>query len=192
MAKTTRIAYVTIDTLGNTTDFGDLTVARKAFGSTNNDTRGVFMGGESGEQTMDYVTMGNTPLSNATTFGTLTSGSYNAGNGLISNGTRGIMSIGGGTNSGGYNNIIEYITIATPSNSTDFGNLTEGRSSAGQASSETRGLIAGGKYTNGGGSVRTAIDYITIATLGNAGDFGDLTQARSNLAGLSDTGALRE
>ena len=49
MAKTTRIAYVTIDTLGNTTDFGDLTVARKAFGSTNNDTRGVFMGGESGE-----------------------------------------------------------------------------------------------------------------------------------------------
>ena len=102
------------------------------------------------------------------------------------------MSIGGGTNSGGYNNIIEYITIATTGNSTDFGNLTEGRSSTGQASSETRGLFAGGKYTNGGGSVRNTIDYITIATTGNGTDFGDLTQARSALAGLSDTGALRE
>ena len=36
------------------------------------------------------------------------------------------------------------------------------------------------------------IDYITIATEGNATEFGDLTEIKSNLAGLSDTGALRE
>ena len=189
---TNRIAYVTIDTLGNTTDFGNLTQARKNLGSTNNDTRAVFIGGEGSQSTMDYITMANTPLSNATTFGTLTSGSYQMANGLISNGTRGVFGIGGGTSSGGYNNIIEYITIATAGSSTDFGNLTEGRAGQGQSSSETRGLLAGGKYTSGGGSVRATIDYITIDTTANAGDFGDLTQARSSLSGLSDTGALRE
>ena len=189
---TNRIAYVTIDTLGNTTDFGNLTQARKNLGSTNNDTRAVFIGGEGSQSTMDYITMANTPLSNATTFGTLTSGSYQMANGLISNGTRGVFGIGGGTSSGGYNNIIEYITIATAGSSTDFGNLTEGRAGQGQASSETRGLLAGGKYQSGSGSVRTTIDYIAIATKGNADDFGDLTVGRSSLSGLSDTGALRE
>ena len=189
---TDRIAYVTIDTLGNTTDFGNLTASRKNLGSTNNDTRAVFIGGEGSQGTMDYITMANTPLSNATTFGTLTSGSYSMANGLISNGTRGVFGIGGGTSSGGYNNIIEYITIATTGNSTDFGNLTEGRSGQGQSSSATRGLLAGGKYTSGSSSVRATIDYITIDTTGNATDFGDLTQARSSLSGLSDTGALRE
>ena len=138
------------------------------------------------------ITMANTPLSNATTFGTLTSGSYQMANGLISNGTRVVFGIGGGTSSGGYNNIIEYITIATTGNSTDFGNLTEGRAGQGQSSSATRGLLAGGKYTSGASSVRATIDYITIDTTANAGDFGDLTQARSSLSGLSDTGALRE
>jgi hypothetical protein len=41
--------------------------------------------------------------------------------------------------------------------------------------------------TGGGdnGPELNTIDYITIATLGNATDFGDLTSARSTAAGLS-------
>ena len=35
--------------------------------------------------------------------------------------------------------------------------------------------------------VQNQIDYITIATLGNAIDFGDLTQARENLSGCSSS-----
>ena len=39
--------------------------------------------------------------------------------------------------------------------------------------SPTRGLFAGG-YTNPGGHSNT-IEFVTISTLGNAADFGDLT-----------------
>ena len=47
----------------------------------------------------------------------------------------------------------------------------------------TRGLIGGG-YTPSNSDV---IDYITIATLGNAADFGDLTLARRAIGGCSDS-----
>ena len=45
--------------------------------------------------------------------------------------------------------------------------------------------MAGGR--TGGGSVRNIIDYITIATTGNATDFGDLSVARYDSTGLSNT-----
>ena len=68
--------------------------------------------------------------------------------------------------------------------------MTEGRASPSCCSSDTRGLIGGGKYTSGGTSSRDTIDYITIATTGNAADFGDLTQSRyATMGGVSDTGA---
>ncbi len=43
-----------------------------------------------------------------------------------------------------------------------------------------------GRGLFGGGSGTQAIDYVTIASTGNATDFGDLTAARADLAGLSD------
>ena len=44
----------------------------------------------------------------------------------------------------------------------------------------TRGVMGGGS-TN-----KNNIDYVTIATLGNATDFGDLTVGRHSLAGVSN------
>jgi hypothetical protein len=178
------IDYVTIANLGNATDFGNLTVARKQGGATSDKTKAVFIGGEGGETTMDYVTIA-TP-SNAVSFGTFTQGSYGGHCGTISNGTRGIFAIGGSTASGGYNNTIIYITIATPSVAEDFGDLTQGRSDGGQVGDSTRGVFGGGKYQSGSTSGSATTDYITIATLGNATDFGDLTSARYALAGVSD------
>ena len=46
-----------------------------------------------------------------------------------------------------------------------------------------RGLFGGG-YT---GAYSNVIDFVTIATAGNATDFGDLTVARYYLAGLSNS-----
>ena len=46
-----------------------------------------------------------------------------------------------------------------------------------------RGLFMGG---NNDPSIHNSIDYITIATTGNAIDFGDTTQARRRAAGFSD------
>ena len=64
--------------------------------------------------------------------------------------------------------------------------MTQGRADGGQAGDSTRGVFAGGKTSSGSSNVATTIDYITISTLGNATDFGDLTAARNLTTGLSD------
>ena len=79
-------------------------------------------------------------------------------------------------------NIIDYIPISTPGNATDFGDLTQARSTPGATSDGSRGVFGGGWIP---GAVNT-IDYITISTPGNATDFGDLTEARDALAATSD------
>ncbi len=51
----------------------------------------------------------------------------------------------------GHVNIIEYVTIASPGNATDFGDLTQLRSYVGGVSNGTRGCFGGGlisPYTN--------------------------------------------
>jgi alpha-D-ribose 1-methylphosphonate 5-triphosphate synthase subunit PhnG len=80
-------------------------------------------------------------------------------------------------------NTIDYITIDTTGNATDFGDLTVTRAAGGSAASSTRAVYAGG--SDAGGRHNT-IDYVTIGTTGNATDFGDLTLTRSHLAGCSD------
>ena len=54
----------------------------------------------------------------------------------------------------------------------------------GTASSPIRGVFAGGYKTPG---ISDVIDYITIDTLGNAVDFGDLIAAASIWCGCSDS-----
>ena len=69
-------------------------------------------------------------------------------------------------------NTIDYVTIATTGNATDFGDLTDARYGSDSACSNgTRGVFGGGHQKN-------IIDYVTIATTGDATDFGDLTVAR--------------
>jgi hypothetical protein len=87
---------------------------------------------------------------------------------------------------GGYTttdiNTIDYVTIATPSNAVDFGDLTASRRFLSCCSNGTRGIFGGGTAS----SNTNVIDYVTIATTGNATDFGDLTVARFGLAACSD------
>ena len=172
--------YITIATPSNATDFGDLTVTRQDLAGVSSDTRGVFAGGD-GSNVMDYITI-STP-SNATDFGDLlTNLRYPAD---VSNGTRGVFA-GGDPNSGsGNTNVIQYITIATTGNATDFGDLTVGRHAPAGVESDTRGVIGGGATGSGTGNYSNVMDYITIATTGNATDFGDLTVATNHLGGAS-------
>ena len=68
-----RIEYLTIATLGNSADFGDMTIAKYGRGSTTDCIRGVFVGGEpSTSNTMDYVQIPT--LGNAVDFGDYTHG----------------------------------------------------------------------------------------------------------------------
>jgi hypothetical protein len=72
------------------------------------------------------------------------------------------------------NNTIDYVTIATTGNATDFGDAGLSNSSTG-FSSNTRGVFAG--------TTPNSIEYITIATTGNTTDFGNLLTEGVNLMG---------
>ena len=91
----------------------------------------------------------------------------------------------GGLSGGGASDrlTIDYVTTATPSNATDFGDLTGQRFDGGVSSNGTRACVVGYWAS----STSNVIDYVTIQTAGNATDFGDTTTARSGLAGSSGT-----
>ena len=99
----------------------------------------------------------------------------------LSSNTRGVF--GGGYNSDGYYNVMEYITIASTGNSTDFGDLLDNYYRMAGTSSSTRGLFGGGIV---GGIDKNVIQYITIASTGNSQDFGDLLDDRPYLAACSN------
>ena len=84
-------------------------------------------------------------------------------------GVRGLLGGGSPDNSNGINNI-HFITMSTTGMDEDFGDLTDKRKQAGGASSRTRGLFSGGSrpsYTS------NVTDFVTIASQGDAVDFGD-------------------
>ena len=108
----------------------------------------------------------------------------NLGGGTGSNtgvGTRGIF----GSGEAPHGDTIDFLTISTFGDSTDFGNLTQDRRSGGaMGSSETRGLFAGGQHPSPF-TFFNIIDFVTIASTGNATDFGDLENKAYNVRGCS-------
>jgi len=165
------IEFITISSLGNAQEFGDLTSARFGGGSCGSSTRGLYGGGEPSKTPNDYVTIAST--GNSVSFGSLDSGSGYVK--ACSNQTRGIW--GGGRNPNTTSlNVIQYVTIATLGNSQDFGILTSARTGIAAVASPTRGIFSGG-YTHPSPTAVNTIDYVTIATTGNALDFGDLLTA---------------
>ena len=178
--------YVTINTLGNVTDLGDMTSAYYSMSGCSNatDDRGILWGGQppgGGNSHIDYFTI--TSTANATNFGNKTLNTrYSA---ATDNGTddRGVSGGGDGPDTG--NNTIEYVTISSTGNATDFGDLTQARFQLGATSNSVnnRGVFAGGTKD---GTLYNIIDYITINSTGNATDFGDLTLARKSFTALSN------
>jgi hypothetical protein len=159
--------------------------------SASSPTRGIFAGRQNNDSfptdsniyndTIDYVDFAST--GSCTDFGNLGTGrKYAAG---VSSSTR--MCIGGGDIGpypGSKTNSIEYITMASTGNGTDFGDLSVARTSGfGHVSSNVRGIFCGGTTP----SVTNVMDYVTIASTGNATDYGDLTAAREHTANGSDS-----
>ena len=153
----------------------------KAYSSATSDTvYGVFftISGDdtvSATDAIEYITIDTTGSS--TIFGDLTEATSRSGDSAASDGSRGIHA--GGTltvpfTENGYVDTIVYITIATPSNASDFGNLTEKRAYLAACHDDTRAVFTGGaNYIYGGQGVDTT-EYVTIATTANATDFGTL------------------
>ena len=170
------IDKITMATPGNATDFGDLTVNRASFGNSagSNGTRGVFALGYNGNSTntIDYITIA-TP-GNATDFGDFNDATYHsAGYGSAAGGTGTGDRLIFATYYGGSK--ITYVTVSTTGNASAFGDTTITNNShnfyCGAAANATRCIIQSGGYVGGGAS--NTIEYVTMATLGNASDFGD-------------------
>jgi len=186
VSNTNVIQYIDITSTGNTTDFGDLTVSRGGNDALASTTRAVFAGGFTGSawsDVMDYVTIDST--GNATDFGNLqVQVAYLAGS---SNSTRGIWA-GGSNNSNDRQNAIQYITIASTGNVTDFGDLTVARRHGNGCSSPTRSItFAGGDDSKANNTKTNILDYVTIASTGNAIDFGNLTAIRDGVGAASSS-----
>ena len=121
--------YITIASLGNATDFGDLGANLQGGATCMSDVRGCYMGGHNGSAAVDTIW---------------------------------------------------YITMATTGTpAVDFGNLTAAREGMGAYASETRGGMSGGHppvYSN-------QIQFGTIASLGDAANFGDLLTGKGGTLG---------
>ena len=175
---TTALDFINIQSTGNASNFGDLTVHRGVPGSASSQVRGLFSSGyNSGgnRQDIDYITIAS--QGNAINFG----------NGTVareelcgcSSSTRGLF-VGSGP-SGIAGNVIDYVEISTIGNAIDFGDLTIGRSDPTASSSPTRALICNGG-TPGGIGV-SSVDTVIISSKGNAVSFGSMTYStyrRSN------------
>ena len=181
----TRIDFLTIPTMGNSLKFGDLSFgSRDAAGSVSSTIRAIYAGGmgpssEVATNSMSFITIAT--QGDGTDYGDLTA-AKRQGEGC-SNGVRGIF-MGGENDSPSpatYNNVIDFCTIASIGNASDFGDLTAARDGGGVCSSPIRGVCGGG-YDSGNSNI---IDFVTIATTGNATDFGDLTAARTQATGCA-------
>lgn len=178
MARLNTIDYITIASAGNAIDFGDLIIARDSASSCSSPTRGLFAGGDGASifNTIDYITIAS--AGNAIDFGDLTDARRQGGG--VSSTTRGVFM--GGRDK----NVIDYVTIATTGNATDFGDMAFNQGEGASASSKIKGVLAGGQNNDAGDAVVNSIASITIASTGNATDFGDLTQTVRRAAGTSN------
>ena len=185
--NTNSMSYFTIASTGNGTNFGDLTVGRGYVSSLSSDTRGIWAGGAGGPASpfiqsdvsvTDYVTIASE--GNATSFGELIDQGYMADI-SCSSPTRGVIAGGNPTT-----NVIQYVTIATTGVAKDFGDLTSANQATGAASSHTRAVFCGSSPGAPAYTALNHIDYLTIATTGNASDFGDALYAGSYKSGTSN------
>ena len=181
------IDFVIMSSSGGANDFGDMRISPLTNFALSNATRGISAGGLTApapsytiNDNIEFVTMAS--AGNSSSFGSLSeANSYAA---TCASPTRGIFNQGSTPT---YKKTIEYITIATGGNATRFGESSKAGVGAPMgASSATRGVFAGGQFDNPYAQT-DIIDYITIATEGNAIDFGDLTAARSHGSGLSNS-----
>ena len=182
-SKTNAIDLITIQSNGNSTDFGDISEgACSGGGSMSSSVRGVIcLGNVSGRvSTIEYVTIST--QGNGQVFGDLTQSKN--GNACFSNSTRGI-SCGG--EAPGDTDVIEFITIASTGNGQDFGDLANGavtNNQGGGTCNSTRGVIGGGRRSS---SKINEISALQIQTTGNSLDFGDLSNAaRDHIAATSN------
>ena len=187
------ISYVQISTLGDALDFGDLTnVAGNRTASFSSPTRFVCMSGHSSpnQGVIDFLNIAS--KGNTTKFGNLTYAGVGYGsakmNRGLSNSVRGLF-VGGYQPSSPYPVVskIDYVTIASEGNATNFGDMTSVRYNNMTTGSQTRGILAGGQGQQPSFTAERTIDSVEYATTGTAVHFGELSLAANSGSANSDS-----
>ena len=129
--NSTNIEFITVDTTGDATDFGDLTSTMWINKCSASRSRGLIHGERPATTNIDFITIANHGT-NASDFGDLTSAREDCAG--VCNGTRAIFC------GGGEYNTIDYVTIAQTGNAIDFGDLVSGRGHWGGSSNGHGGL----------------------------------------------------
>ena len=176
-ATQTAIDFVTIDSTGNTTSFGDLSSASSLNGSSQigSATRGIFgpIGSNSGslQNRIDFITIATT--GDSIDFGDLSSARGNTQNG--SNSVRGVITGGTPSQEG------DFITIASTGNASDFGELIDTTQESSIASSPIRGIVV-----TGAPNAHDHLEAFEFATKGRNREFGNLTTPRNHNSSASN------
>ena len=181
------VQIVVVDTPADATSFGTLQTSVSQNGNVTDNSR-IVRGGNTGASDYQLQYWSNVSMTTAQDFGDWAGGTGIAGT-AVGAGDRGIF---WGRTYSDYTDI-EYISIQTPSNATAFGNLLTnqlnnngyGEYFSGSANNATRGTKFGG-ITSGGSN---EIQYITMDTLGDGQDFGDLEYRSTYTCGASGAAA---
>ena len=168
------IDFVTIASTGDSVNFGDLITRTNYGGGAASPTRGLLIAGNipaPGDMynRIEFITIAS--QGDAQEFGELQQSHQYTVHGA-SNSTRALAWGGAGPDTDTATNIIEFITIATKGNGTNFGDMTRAVKGSGASASSTRSVCLGGNFEN-------IIEYVEISTQGNAVDFGDATAGRN-------------
>jgi hypothetical protein len=168
---------------GSEFDFGDLVSARSNVGVFASSTRGIAAGGEQPTvlDTIDQITIAS--KGDAVDFGgTLTDARRRLSEQCNSNETRGMIC--GGYDGSNQLNLVDYITIPSGGNASDFGgDLTATSVYGGNVVTPTRMVIAGGNTTT---RVST-MQYVNFTSTGNNfQNFGDLTADKQAMGAASN------
>ena len=193
-----RIEYFDITTEGNASTFGNLqtTYGRRDIASVSNTTKGIMFNGatgtnnNSGHVDVDYIAFATT--GNASDHGDLDWKRWRSQS--VSDGTRGVIWGGyygaseylnrntngwpyGEQTGSSFNNML-YVTISNNSTAESVFGICLTRIQGAGCSDGTYGVVAGGTGT--GSYATDDMEYITIATTGNATSFGSLTSQSMN------------
>ena len=149
----------------------------------NGGARGLAIGGNVSptgvNNKIDYITIPS--AGNAIDFGDMVTALFAAAG--MSSRTRAVVS--GGRQTPGNVSDIQYLTMSSTGNTVDWGvnplnSLSYG---SGAVSNQTRGVTMGGYNTSN--TKLNDIQYLTIASLGTIGDFGDISEAKGYLASVN-------
>ena len=195
--RTFEMAFITIASTGDSTDFGDCVERGRKDVSFSNKTRGFTCGGNNRidspnpntshgriEMTIiqtkgSTVDFGEIGRDNGPTFFT---GALNCHGGAASQ-TRGIIFSGLGSPSA-TRNVIEFLTLTTFGNSQNFGDMLTSSTSGGSTATgnQIRAVVKTTSANDG-----NVLEQVTIASTGNATDFGDLNTGRRLYGAVCDS-----